>query len=398
VSNGRTDTENYSVVAEFRKKFANDARLRLGYTYEKFRLRVRDYPFAFLHNAGTDIDLERDTHALHASGRLPILPIWELVATGGFKEDRLDFERNNPRRDGQAILHFDLGTELRPLDPLILSAGVHLEDDSFSGFDASPRAGAVFRPLDNHSLRASYGIGRRKPSFTETQLAFVVPNPLPPPATLPLFTGNPDINRETLIAYEGGYRGVFEELGLLLDFQVFFHDLQDRIVFAPDPASPVPGALTFANQGKERVFGAELAAEWRVHGPLSLYSTYTYQDAQDTVGNTILRDRPRHKVNTGLRLRFEEGILEGTSAFLNLNYVSRIEQLDGTGTVNTFGDHFRVDFRLARSFLDDRVEVSLIGRNIFDNKTVEFQPFVGSNAAGAFGAERAFFINLALKL
>ena len=37
-------------------------------------------------------------------------------------------------------------------------------------------------------------------------IAFVAPNPFPPPIALPIITGNRDVDRETVHAYEGGYR------------------------------------------------------------------------------------------------------------------------------------------------------------------------------------------------
>jgi outer membrane receptor protein involved in Fe transport len=256
----------------------------------------------------------------------------------------------------------------------------------------------VYQFLPDNALRGSYRVGRRKPNFTETRIGFVTANPFPPPVTLPIVTGEEDLDRETVQAFEGGYRGYFRDLGLLLDGQLFLHELKDKVQLVPDLASPVPGALTFDNRGKERGMGLEVALEWQVAGPLSLYATYTLQTFVDTSNNKTLRNRPRHKTNFGPRLQFKEGVLDGVSAFINLNWVSDIEQRDALGINHEIDDRFRLDFRIAKRFLKNRVELAIIGRNLLDGDTLEYRPALGSNFDGAFEAERMFLFNVLIEL
>ena len=396
VSNGPTDTASFAIATDAQKEFDNGIRLRLGYYFEDFTLEVDDYPFAALHTTSPDIELHRYTNAVHAHARVPVVSFWDVTSSAGWKGDELYFDRNEPKGDQQEILHANFGTELRPIESAILNAGLQVEHDLFSGTDLSPVSGAVWRFLEEQSLRLSYRVGRRKPTLTETSIAFVVPNMVapPPPATFPLVTGNVNLDRETLDAYEAGYRGVFQELGLVVDLQLFWHELDDKIVFVPDATSPVPQALTFANAGEERARGVELSSEWQVFGPVSLFGNYTYADVEDPTTDLVVRDRPRHKANAGVRLRFREGLLEGVSAMANVRYVSRIQQVDGTGTVQTIAEHFRLDVRVAKSFFEERVEFAIIGRNLLDPATLEARPALGSNSFGGFGAERAILFNL----
>jgi iron complex outermembrane receptor protein len=399
ISNGTTDTNNYAASAAFHQLWKGGTRLSLSYYHEEFALVVRDYPAAFLYgDGGRNIDLQRSTDALQGSARVPVFSFWDLLATAGWKEDRLYFERNEPRNDRQELFHLHGGTEIRPLDRLFLTAGVQLEHDLVAGRDPSPSAGVVYRLLPEHSLRLSYREGRRKPNFAETRTAFVFPNPVPPPPTFPLFTGNPRLESERETAYEAGYRGRFVDWGLLLDQQLFLREIKDKVVFAPDPSSPLPGALTFQNLGEERAVGAETAGEWRVYGPFALYSTYTFQTIEDTLRDERLRHHPLHKANLGFRLEIEKGPLVGVAGFLNVNYVSAIRQADAMGVEHQIGDRFRVDCRLAKRFLKDKVELAIIARNIFDKETLELRPPLGSNWDGAFGAPRTVLLNLLINL
>jgi iron complex outermembrane receptor protein len=397
ISNGPTDTHNYSVAGSFHQALSSRARLSLGYYHEEFGLVVRDYPFAPLYG-GRNIDLGRSTDALHASARVAVLPVWDLLATAGWKEDHLYFDRNSPRSDRQQLFHLHAGTELRPLDRLFLSAGLQAEHDLFAGWDLSPSAGVVYRLLPDHSLRFSYRVGSRKPTFAETRTGFVFPSPLPPPPVLPLITGNPGLESERETSYEVGYRGRVKEWRLLLDQQLFVRDLRDKVNLVPDTSSPLPGALTFDNAGRERSWGAETLAQWRFLGPFAAYATYTFQVVEDLELDERIRHHPEHKANAGLRFDLKEGWLQGVSGFLNLNYVSRIEEADGLGLKHRIDDRFRLDCRLAKRFWKDRVEVAIIGRNLLDPQTLEFRPPLGSNSDGSFGAPRMVLINLLINL
>ena len=397
LSNGRVDTDNLSFVAQLHQAFESGVRLDLQYSFETFSLEVLDHPNAILKGAGDNIDLDRTTNTIFAATRVPLTAHWELTAHGGWKEDRVSFEMNTPETSNQQILHAQIGTEATLWERLFVSAGGRLEKDLWAGLDLSPFVGAAYEFLPLHTLRASYRIGRRQPNFAEVRSAFVVPNPFPPPGTLPLLTGERDLDRETVEAWEAGYRGVFPDLGLLFDGQFFFHELRDKIEFVPDPTSPVPVALTFDNEGRERGLGTELLAEWKVHGPLTLYANYAYQWWRDR-DNDTLRNRPEHKFNVGSRVAFTEGWMKGLSAFVNLGWVDDLKQTDLNGVRHTVRDHFRLDFRIAKKLFDDRMEIAVIGRNILNSETLESRPAFGSNFDGTFEAERLFFVNLRMDL
>lgn len=392
ISNGKTESSNFASSIQFDTAIGEEGHLTLGYYLEDFSLKILEHPSVTDHQAGDHIDLDRLTHSVSGQLWLPLTESWAIRTRAGWKRDLLKFDRNFPRKDDQEIAHLLLGSEYRLPLGLTLGAGIHLEHDSVDGLDISPHAGIAWSPHEDHSLRLSYRVGHRKPTLSETRIAFLVPG-----MGLPLITGNEDLQSETLKAYEAGYHGELESLGLILDLQLYLHRLDDKITFVADGSGP-PGALTFSNAAEETVQGLEIAGEWSLVDPLSLYANYTYQDSRDEVANAVLRNRPRHKGNLGCVLRFREGLLGGTTAFINLNYVSRIEQLDATGQPHTVEERFRVDVRIARKFWEDRLELALIGHNILDGETLEFRPSPGSNATGAFEAERSFIVNLTLWL
>jgi iron complex outermembrane receptor protein len=111
------------------------------------------------------------------------------------------------RRDTtySAFLQYDLA--LVP-DKFRLIAGSKFEHNSYMGFEYQPQIRAVWTPGKQHTLWAAFSRPVRTPTRLEANIFFRAAqmNPDPPPPTLYVIAGDPNVKSEVLHAYEVGYR------------------------------------------------------------------------------------------------------------------------------------------------------------------------------------------------
>jgi iron complex outermembrane recepter protein len=148
---------------------------------------------------------------------------------------------------------------------LRLTIGSKFEHNDYSGFEFQPSARVLWTPAENHSLWAAISRAVRTPSRVDSDIAAsVAPNP-----ALPLFArllGNKDFESEKVFAYELGYR-VQATDRIFVDVAGFYNRYND--LFSIETGTPFlePGRLIFPfqfdNKMKAKVYGLEIAADWR---------------------------------------------------------------------------------------------------------------------------------------
>ena len=118
------------------------------------------------------------------------------------------------------------------------------------------------------------------------------------------FEGNPDLDPETLMAYEIGARWRPAET-LRLEVNLFLNDLRDSFDFILEP----DGVFRNRNVTQAGTQGAEVAAEWRLAAFLTAAANYTYTDgeykeflAQPEVEGNRLAYLTRNKASLSLRI------------------------------------------------------------------------------------------------
>ncbi|GAX62128.1 outer membrane receptor protein [Candidatus Scalindua japonica] len=205
--------------------------------------------------------------------------------------------------------------------------------DHFTRFDSTtnPRAGLIWRFIEDAHLKLLFATAFRAPNFNE--LFF---------ANNPIEIGNSNLDPEKINTFEVGLGYNFTE-HVRGNVNYFFNRIRDRI--QKDSQTPSQDQ----NLGGARIKGieAELKADWGNDN--YVYANYTFQDAEETRDRNRLAFVPIHKANLGFNIGFWK--------YANAN-------------VNTFisGPRPREDGDTRRDLPSYTLSnLTLIGKNFIDN-------------------------------
>jgi iron complex outermembrane receptor protein len=168
--------------------------------------------------------------------------------------------------------------EYRPTDWLTANVGGYGEDNSLSGRTFSPRLAVNTRLTDNQSVRAVFSKGTRSPDLFEeranwrkTYTNLAIPINGSTTASLPAQAHAPGgLSSEEIWSRELGYLLTLRPAGLTFDAKLFDDRLKNLISerlsifdFSPD------------NEGRVRLTGAEIQAQWDISRAWSSWLTYS---------------------------------------------------------------------------------------------------------------------------
>ena len=248
----------------------------------------------------------------------------------------------------------------------ILELGGRLDYEFYGGFQPSARAALAYE-LNETSL--IYGSVSRAFQMPPVGLRFVE---MPILNGLAVLEGDAEINSETLIAYEIGYRGrIGEKLDLTLN--AFINDLDDITTVSARLGPPGLLALDFGNRASALFYGIECGATYRVNDQLTLLGNYTYQQ-MNWNSSVPFYDKdavsaPAHKAMIGARYSPHEDVhLSGQLFF--------VDSVDGPRPEFPFiakeiGSYFRLDLRAEFDLWDDNASLAFGVRNLLDNSHPE---------------------------
>lgn len=258
------------------------------------------------------------------------------------------FARRDALRSNTQRLFGNL--EWRPLPALGINAGAMAERVSITGTEVSPRLFANYEFLPGHVLRGGVSTATRAPTLFEVfgQPRFTVTS------------GNPELDRERITAYEVGYFGKLPAYGLQADLRVYEERLRDLIATVSLPAD---GRFSsrFENVDTARIRGASYQIKWAPFAStqFTLGQAFTYLSHRD---QRIEKSAPSH--STSLMWTQQ---LPGSWSFSLMHYAVGAIEWQG------FGDYIpalrRTDARLSYRFRAAglRGEVSLVGQNLLDD-------------------------------
>jgi iron complex outermembrane receptor protein len=150
-----------------------------------------------------------------------------------------------------------------------LILGSKFEHNDYSGLEVQPSARILWTPTERQSLWASISRAVRTPSRVDTDIAAsIAPNPAVP--AFARLLGNKDFDSETLLAYELGYR-IKPTDRFSVDLAAFYNSYDNLLsvetgtLFLEPPLAPARFVLPlqFDNKMKAKVYGVEIAADWR---------------------------------------------------------------------------------------------------------------------------------------
>ena len=277
----------------------------------------------------------------------------------------------SPQNRADNVFSAYLQDEFVLVENLRLTVGSKFEHNDYTGFEFQPSGRLLWTPAARHVLWASVSRAVRTPSRVDRDVAASsAPNP-----ALPFFgrlLGNEDFASEKLLAYELGYRNQAADR-LFVDLAGFYNRYDD--LFSVEAETPFlePGRLIlpfrFDNKITARVYGGELAADWRWLDWWRWRLAYSYLQINLT---------RKRRSNDTITVPGTEGGSPHNQVSLTsfVNLPGNIE-IDGVFRYvdnlrgQMVGRYFNLDLRLGWHAAKN-VELSLVGQNLLQGHHAEW--------------------------
>ncbi|MEL7060150.1 MAG: TonB-dependent receptor [Acidobacteriota bacterium] len=336
-------------------------------------------------------DFKSDVYHLEASNSTEL---GRHFLTYGGNVRSLEFDLSiAPAEDSREEFGFFVQDEIELSERLTWLVGARLDDIDPTGTVVSPRTSLVYLPTPDHSLRISYNEAFRAPSLIENFLDTTIVNTVTLPvvglyAFPSIAFGNPELQEESLTAYEAGYVGNFAEGRVTVSAAIYRNEREDATDFFPsaayDPTNPPPGfpfpplalavpplagalpsEFTYRNIGETVNQGIELSFDYRPSLAWKFNVNYSYQDEPDVTGISIDETNipPENRFNAGISYN---GPRWYTDATLNFVDEARFTDVLDERFWGTTESYTMVNLTVGIRLLDDRLSLAVIGNNIFD--------------------------------
>jgi iron complex outermembrane recepter protein len=340
-------------LGRWTRRISSDSSIRVQASYE--RLLRRMYPSSEIHQRIFDLDLQHQfgvgAHALSWGAGYR----WNSDTT-----EPMPTVKFMPAKRSYPLQTAFIQDELSFLQNRVkLQLGSKVEHNDFSGFELQPAVRVSWAMRPNRFAWAAVSRAVRTPTRFDTETNIAIP-PL-------VLAGNEDFESEKVVAFEAGYR---TGLGARwsADLATFFNIYDDLRSTELSPASQPTPTIRFLNNLNAKTYGLEFGASFDATDSFRVTSGYSYLGKRlrmnsghaDIFGNFLEGDDPKHQffVRTSLDMPHR---VEWDST---LRFVGRL-QAPGVPS------YFELDARLGWNPAP-RVELSLIGRNLFHNRHREF--------------------------
>ena len=271
--------------------------------------------------------------------------------------------------------------------------------DAFSSIDGavfSPRTSLLIKPAPAHSFRLSFNRAFRSPSLVNNHLDITIVTPVVLPVIGPFAfptraVGDPELEPETLTAYEVGYTGIVRNRALL-SAAVYWNSTKDSIHFTPveaySPLNPPPGwplppqfvplgqlpsRYTYVNLGTVRDKGIELGVEAAVTRMVTAFVNYSHQWQPDvsfpapfTVND--VNWPARHRTNAGVTV--SSGRYLG-SVSVHVSSEAYWQDVLDARFAGTTDDYALLNARFGVKWSEGRVITSVKGTNLGNQQVMQ---------------------------
>ncbi len=339
------------------------------------------------HGEDHELDIEEEKFDMSLEHAFMLGERNRIVWGGNYRSVEVNSDYLRPETDHDDLLGFFVQDEIHLRESLSLVAGVKYENNSFTGREFSPRGCLLFSPAPNHHLRLSVSRAYRTPSFAENSVWLTQPLPRPlPPLSLVAAEGNRRLHTEKMTAFELGYRTtLFNRVGL--NVELYYNEI-DNVVRDSMSRYKLPFRITWDNTYNTIAKGTEIAVDIPVTPWWQLTANYTFQSVEEKRIDHDYKGSPRHKINIGSRFTFSGGWEFDVRA----HFVDETKW-SGLGMRDETDDYLRVDARIAKKMLGDRLVLALVGQNLTDRLHPETIDVIGR-----YEAERLIYGQITLRL
>jgi iron complex outermembrane receptor protein len=238
--------------------------------------------------------------------------------------------------------------------------------DKFSSIESavfSPRTTFMYKPSSDQTLRVSFNRAFRAPSLINNHLDVTILTPVVLPF-IGLFAfptqavGNPDLEEETLTAFEIGYSGVVAPR-TIVSASVYWNSTDGSIAFtpiafystaapppgwppAPVPANTLPSRYTYLNLGTVKDKGIELGVDTVVNAFVNVFVNYSYQwmpEIEDFPAGVTINDvnwPAKNRFNVGLNFNYEKWLGNVSVNYTDEAYWQDVLDARFAGTTDAF--------------------------------------------------------------
>lgn len=291
---------------------------------------------------------------------------------------------------------FFLQDEWRVIDPLTLYLGLRydfwsLSDgasgvpgrltdyDSQTDSELSPKLAAVWKALEDTTVRGSVGHAFRPPSLYDLYRSWQ--------SGTTFYDSNPNLKPETSWGYELGVEQFLFNRHTRLGMAGFWNDIEDMISYRTE----IIGGNTHrvkTNAGKVRTYGVELEAEQRVTDWLSLWGNYTYTHAKVLENETDpnsegkkLTGIPQHMFNLGVDTKYKWAKLSLIGRYFSKIYGSSDNSDIARGVYASYEPAFFLDAKITVTPIK-YVDLFVSVENMLDKHYYEYYRSDGCSVFG----------------
>jgi len=304
----------------------------------------------------------------------------DLITAGvdGRREDVDIDEVQNDIDEHTSIVSFYLQDEMYLGEIFKITAGARYDDSDDYDSELSPRLGVLMRISPDCELFASANRAHREPALSDRYVKTVY-NGMQ-------FEGNPDLDPETLKAYEAGMRCRFADR-LETEVSTFYNDMDDSFDFMLDTTTT--NVFRIRNATRIETYGAEFSSKLKITDTISAFLNYTFTDgeydeflAMPGVEGNELAYLAKHKAGIGVNYATEKG----WSHSFSLRYIdSRFGDAQNTDD-QKMDDYIVGDFH-SRVPLYKGVTLTLDVNNVFDEEYNEFPAYEQPDRTVMIGIE-----------
>jgi catecholate siderophore receptor len=247
-------------------------------------------------------DITVDTVAIYANDTLKFNDQWQ--ATIGTRLEYFDAKARYKERASGITTKYES-------DDLI-----------FSG-----KAGLVFKPKENGSIYAAYGVSALPPGANSLSNDNGSRNNGGPTAPGGALTGNNNLDSDvqTSYNYEVGTKWEFFDKNLTTSLAVF-RSLRENVSTNTDPITGIP-----TDYGDQEVTGVELGASGNINENWMVFGGVSYIDSENQDGN-VLTFNPDWTANLWTTYRFPVGVTVGVGARYTAATAARVDAASGSVT------------------------------------------------------------------